>query len=85
MSGNATRGISMCKSNVEQRSRDAPGVLPRTLGERLRAIRRRRGWEVRTAGKAIGVDGETWRLWEVGRTPSATHEQVILVPDTPGM
>ena len=54
-----------------------PFPEPQTLAERLQAIRRGRGWKVRTAAKSIGVDEDTWRLWEAGRTPSRKHGAVI--------
>jgi len=50
-----------------------PHAPPVTLGERLQAIRRSKGWKVRKAAKSIGVDEDTWRLWESGRTPHRMH------------
>jgi DNA-binding transcriptional regulator YiaG len=54
-----------------------PHSDPTTLAERLQAIRRRKGWKVRKAAKSIGVDEDTWRLWESGRAPSQMHHRVL--------
>jgi transcriptional regulator with XRE-family HTH domain len=54
-----------------------PHAEPRTLAERLVSIRRRKGWTVRTAARAIGVDEETWRRWEAGRAPAPMHQNAL--------
>lgn len=45
-----------------------PFAVPRSLPERLRAKRRAMGWSLHEAAEALGVDPETWRNWERGKT-----------------
>jgi DNA-binding XRE family transcriptional regulator len=48
-----------------------PHGEPRTLGERLLAVRRRLGVTQEQAAKMASVDEESFRLWELGkRKPS---------------
>jgi transcriptional regulator with XRE-family HTH domain len=41
---------------------------PTTVGERLLQNRRKRGWSIREAAEALGIDPGTWRDWEAGKT-----------------
>ena len=54
-----------------------PHPEPKTLSDQLQAIRRRNGWRLETAAKSIGVDEDTWRLWEAGRAPHRMHDRPI--------
>lgn len=44
-----------------------PHPEPKTLPERLLAVRRRRGWTIRQAADEFGVDAGTWGDWEGGK------------------
>ena len=55
-----------------------PHPAPRTLAERLQTLRRSKGWKVRMAAKSIGVDEQTWTLWEAGKAPERFHLPRIL-------
>lgn len=44
-----------------------PFPKPETLADRLFCIRRRRGWTIKEAAKALGVDEGTWSTWERGQ------------------
>lgn len=41
-----------------------PFPKPETLGERMFALRRRKGWSIKEAAKSLGVDEGTWGYWE---------------------
>ena len=41
-----------------------------TFGARLALVRQRMGWNIAEAARTCGVNGESWRLWEQGRSPS---------------
>lgn len=41
-----------------------------TFGARLALVRQRKGWNIAEAARTCGVNGESWRLWEQGRSPS---------------
>jgi transcriptional regulator with XRE-family HTH domain len=43
-----------------------PFPEPMTVGERLLQKRRERGWAIREAADALGVEPGTWRDWEAG-------------------
>lgn len=55
-----------------------PWPEPETLGEALRAERRRRGLAVKQAAPLVGVDEGTWLRWELGeRRPGARSRKLI--------
>ncbi len=55
-----------------------PFPLPITLSQYLIAKRREKGWSIKKAAKAIGVDPGTWRNWERGQTILYYKQQVIV-------
>ncbi|MCP5057604.1 MAG: helix-turn-helix domain-containing protein [bacterium] len=63
-----------------------------TLPEKMKAYRRREGFDQREAGQRIGVDEGTWRAWETGRrVPNSINEvrlhrlfQPDIHPEPPG-
>jgi transcriptional regulator with XRE-family HTH domain len=44
-----------------------PYPEPTTVGERLLAKRREKGWTIKRAARAAGIDPGTWRDWEAGK------------------
>ena len=43
-----------------------PFPPPSTLSQRLQHERRKRGWSIERAARAIGIDASTWQRWERG-------------------
>ena len=54
-----------------------PHPKPRTLPERLRALRRSNGWSIKQAARASGVDERTWAGWECGRKVALCHARLL--------
>lgn len=54
-----------------------PFPTPKTLPERLLALRRVHGWTIRAAAKCAGVDEATWAGWEAGRNPARMHRPLL--------
>jgi transcriptional regulator with XRE-family HTH domain len=51
-----------------------PFPAPRSLSERLLAVRRKMGWSIREAARQTGVDEGTWGAWESGaKGPRGRH------------
>lgn len=50
----------------------------KSLQERMRAIRRRRGWTIQEAARWLGVDPAAWGSWErSGRVPWKRYRQML--------
>lgn len=45
-----------------------PFPKPKKLAQRLLAKRREMGWSIKQAANVVGVDPDTWRKWEGGKT-----------------
>ena len=55
-----------------------PFPEPKTLPERLLALRRAMGWSVRQASRRLGVDEGTWGAWEGGTSiPKERHLRLV--------
>jgi transcriptional regulator with XRE-family HTH domain len=55
-----------------------PFPKPVTMSERMLAARRLKGWPVREAGKAVGVNGSTWVDWEQrGHIPWSRYQHKV--------
>lgn len=69
------------KGRTEPQTKDYPAILsflgydpspaPITLPERMLAFRRARGWTLKQAATALGVNEATWGQWERGDQPIA--------------
>jgi transcriptional regulator with XRE-family HTH domain len=55
-----------------------PWPAPKTLSEKLRAARLRRGWTIGKAADALGVNTSTFRWWEAGRSPHRRSDREAL-------
>ena len=55
-----------------------PFPEPKSLSERLLAVRRVKGWTIKEAARKLGVDEETWGGWErTGRIPWERYRAVV--------
>jgi transcriptional regulator with XRE-family HTH domain len=55
-----------------------PVGVPRTLGERMRALRKGKGWTIDEAAASLGVDPTAWGSWErSGVIPWARYREKI--------
>ena len=41
-----------------------PFSQPKTLSERMLALRRANGWTIKQTARQLGIDEETWGRWE---------------------
>ena len=57
---------------------DDPSPTPRTTAEKLKAIRRQRGWSQRHLAADLGVDGSTVQHWEAGKEPHRLRSRRLL-------
>ena len=51
-----------------------PFPKPKSLSERLLAVRRVEGWTIREAARRLGVDEATWGQWEKTGIPWKRHQ-----------
>lgn len=55
-----------------------PWPAPETLGEAMRAERRRRGLPLKRAAALVGVDEGTWMRWERGECKLLTRARNVI-------
>ena len=54
-----------------------PFPKPKSLSERLLAVRRVKGWTIREAARRLGVDEATWGQWEKTGIPWKRHQAMV--------
>lgn len=64
----------------------APWIPADTFADRLARIRRVKGWNFMEAGRATGLSGKSWRLWEQhNRQPYNLLEVATKISDACGV
>ena len=61
-----------------------PWVPMDTFGTRLAIVRQHMGWNTAEAGEACGVNDQTWRNWEAGRSPRKFEDVCHKIADASG-
>ena len=54
-----------------------PFPKPKSLSDRLLAVRRFKGWTIKEAARRLGVDEATWGHWEKTGIPWKRHQAIV--------